>query len=490
MVVNKTQMNKTVIFKIVFISIVFIQLLIIHAVPLMHMMNDSAWYYMNVHFVNTGDYMNESRYPSFHEPSQYYPFLGYSFFLFLSGKIAFLFHINVAIIIKYGQFLMYLASAILVRKTIQLITRRMALAYIISIVLLLYYPYFNYVNLVMSEAYATFLILLTIYLFVKNYFHLNGITASVLFLLAGYVILVKPVFLPASLLIVILSIVNFLQNRKYIMLISISTILIFPFAQCLFSKVYYDNYKLQTGLGWHLWDRVIYHDKQIPYSSESWKNLEGIYEQHHWPVSKDFWWNVTKDLSEFGYTEAETQHICGTIAMAGIASNPLRYMTNTLVLCHSNFLQENLYANVFPSLSEYYHEMENFSEEQQHRPLTIELLKQKDSTSRPFWNSLIAFNFSIARLSNSAYFFFHNSVIFFFYVLAGIQALYLLLVRKFKKNVCEFLIWFSAFSIILGSNMAEFQQSRLILSAVVLVMMILSIKLNEWVNYLYSRTRK
>ena len=110
------------IYKTVFISVLIVQVLILISVPLIHLMNDSGWYYMNVHFVNTGEYTTESRYPSFDEPSQYYPFLGYSFFLFICSKIALFFGIGVSIVIKYGQFLMYVISGILVQKIIFLVT--------------------------------------------------------------------------------------------------------------------------------------------------------------------------------------------------------------------------------------------------------------------------------------------------------------------------------------------------------------------------------
>ena len=88
--------NSGGIYRIAFITIIIIQIIIFSCLPLVHMMNDSGWYYMNVHFVNTGTYINESRYPSFSEPSQYYPFLGYSGFLFLCDQIASLFHASLS----------------------------------------------------------------------------------------------------------------------------------------------------------------------------------------------------------------------------------------------------------------------------------------------------------------------------------------------------------------------------------------------------------
>ena len=132
--------------KIIFISIIIVQSIIIVSIPLIHFMNDSGWYFMNVHFVNTGEYITESRYPSFNSPSQYYPFFGYSFFLYLCNELAVILDLGVSDLIKYFQFVMYVLSAILVKRIVNEISKKEKLAYVNGITFLLYYPYFNYVS--------------------------------------------------------------------------------------------------------------------------------------------------------------------------------------------------------------------------------------------------------------------------------------------------------------------------------------------------------
>lgn len=471
--------TKDNIYKIVFISIIIVQALIMISVPLIHLMNDSGWYFMNVHFVNTGSYITESRYPSFDEPSQYYPFFGYSFVLFICEKISLFLGIGFSGVVKNCQFLMYVISGILVKRIIFQVTKKEKLAFTIGIVFLLYYPYFNYVNLLMSETYAAFLILLLSYFFLKTQIKLNKLTATILFLLAGYIILVKPVFLPISIAIIILYSITVISARKYSFLIFILYITVLPISQSIFSKIYYDNYKLQTGFGWHMWDRVIFYDQEIPQSSEALNELKLIYKNENKPVSYGYWWDVTKDLSEFGYDESETQEICKNIAIDAIVEKPVKFISNTIKNCYNNFLMDNLGTRVYLNSEQYLSEIEKFSHEQQHKPLTNELSKQSYYQSFLFNDLILSFNYSYAKLSKYISFIFHNSIVFLLFVLAGIHTIYILLTSKFKRNRAEFIIWFTAFSVIFGSNLAEYPQARLMQPAVIFIIMVLSIKLNE-----------
>jgi hypothetical protein len=442
-------------------------------------MNDSGWYYMNVHFVNTGEYITESRYPSFDHPSQYYPFFGYSFFLFVCNKIALSLGVGVAFIIKYGQFIMYLFSGILVKNIIFQLTNREKLAYAIGACFLLYYPYFNYVNLVMSETYATFLILLTCYLFIRTQVRFSKATIAILFLIAGYIILIKPVFLPISIAITVLYSISVVSSRKYSLLFFVSFILVFPVTQSIFSKVHYDNYKLQSGLGWHMWDRVICYDKQIPHSSENLDQLKEIYKNENKPVSYGFWWDVTKDLSEFGYKEPEIQKMCQSIAFDAIAEEPVTYILKTFENSYTSYIDHNTEERVYSNTSEYIDEINKFSKEQQHKPLTDELDLQTYYSSFYLNDKILSFNVKYAEFSNIFNYLIHNSVLLFLFVLAGIHSIYILLKSRFEKNRIEFLLWFTAFSIIFGSNLAEYPQSRLVQPAVIFVIIVITLKINH-----------
>ena len=469
-------------YKAVFVAIIVLQTIFLISIPLIHLMNDSGWYFMNVHFVNTGNYINESRYPSFDEPSQLYSFFGYSFYLFICEKISQI-GIDFSLIVKFGQILMYIFSAIIVKKIMLIIVKKENLAYIIGIAFLLYYPFFNFVNLVMSEMYATFLILLTCYYFMKIQVRFDKISAAILFLLAGYIILVKPIFLPISVAILVLYSIKVLYNRQYTFLPFVLLIVVFPLSQAIFSKNHYDNYKLQSGLGWHLWNRLILYDKQIPESSVHLSELKAIYKAHNKPVSYGFWWDVTKDLSEFGYNEVETQKICENIGKDAIAEKPVRFVMNTFKNSYYNFITDNTQDWTYDNADQYLKRIAHFSTEQQHKPLTDQLSKQTYYSSYIFNDKLLTINNRFAQFN---YFnvIFHNSFVFLLYILAGIQIIYSLLYSRFKRNQKEFILWFAAFAIIFGSNFAEFPQSRLIQPAVIFVILIVAIKLYELKVYL------
>lgn len=451
-------------------------------------MNDSGWYFMNVHFVNTGDYITESRYPSFVEPSQLYSFFGYSLFLYFCEKLGLLFGTGFPFMVKYGQLLMYLFSAILVRNIIFSITQKQKLAYGLGILFLLYYPYFNYVNLVMSEVYATFLILLTCYLFIKIQTELKRLTTIILFLLCGYIILVKPVLLPLSLLIMFIYIITVIQARKWKYLWMVLFICVFPLSQSIFSKAYYNNFNLQTGVGWHLWNRVVYYDGQIPKESKTFKELKEIYKKEGKEFTVGYWWDVSKDLSELGYSELETQKICEKVAKDAMKEKPFEYLWLTFVNSYDNFLMNNPEDRVYQTSSEYINEIENFSSERQHKPLTDHLLKQKSSISNGKNEPVLYFNFKYAELSNYIILIINNRVVLLLFVLAGIHTMYNYFSSRFKRNTRELVLWFAAFSIIFGSNLAEFPQSRLIQPSIIFVMMVIALKCYELKNKIKSKS--
>lgn len=463
--------------KIIFAALILFEAAFILSVPLIPSMNDSGWYYMNVHFVKTGTYICESMYPSFQEPSQYYPFFGYSFFLYACEKIAGMLHADWASIVKLVQFIMYISCAFMAKSIVLKQTGRQHLSYIIAIIYLLYYPHFNHTNFVMSETYAGFLILFLVYLFVRLRLNFKTFTAILMFLVAGYCILVKPVFLPAVILIALLFFIEQIRNKKYRSLFCIFSILAFPLVQSVFSKTHYGNYSLQSGTGWHLWDRVIQSDKLIPENSVHHDNLKNIYAAHNKNVNYGFWWDVTRDLSDFGYTEIQTQEICKDVALDGIKENTGSYLLNSFRNSGITFLTQARSGDVYDSVSGYYEKIHNFSFEPQHIPLTEKLLQQNCFKSSPsaLQELLIDLNFRFSQLSDPFNLLLHNWLVLALFILAGIFNAYLFIKSRFRENTIAFLTWFVAFTIIFCSNMLEYAQSRFMLPAVVFVIMSLMV---------------
>jgi hypothetical protein len=453
--------------KIIFYGLILFQAMVVLSVPLIPSMNDSGWYYMNVHFIKTGNYVCESMYPSFQQPSQYYPFLGYSFFLYCCEKTAQLFHSDWSNLVKISQFCFYILSAFILKKLTIIQTAQKNLSYVVATLYLLYYPNFNYVNFVMSETYASFLILLLIYLFAKVNRRFKPWTAALMFLIAGYCVLVKPVFLPVSVFILFLFSLQCFRNKKYSRLTCILAVFIFPSAQSVFSKIKYDNYTIQSGMGWHLWDRVIQSDKLVPENSASLEKLKEIHALHHKSVNYGFWWDVTRDLSSFGYTEVESQKICKNVALDGIRENPGSYFLNTIGNSVRTFLIPVSSGDVYNTYSGYYQKVNDFSFEPQHVPLTDQLSRQncfRYPVSR-FQEYMLGINYRISILFNSAVGLFHNWLILGLYLLAGIFSLFLVVQKRMIENSLFFLVWFTSFAIIFCSCMLEYVQPRLMMPA-------------------------
>ena len=463
-------------YRLLFFMLLIVQVIIALTVPLIHMMNDSGWYYMNVHYFSTGEYITESRYPSFHEPSQLYAFTGYSFLLFLSNKLALLTGLSTAFVVKLTQLCLHVISAFLIRNSIFRLTENRILAYVIAILFLLYYPYFNFVNLVMSETYATFFIILTLYLFIKYWQTEAWKTGFFLFLIAGYIILIKPVFIPVSFALMFFVLIRNWQKRTFVSALVLLSFIILPLAQAMFSKQHYGNYSLQSGFGWHMWDRVISYDRSIPENSENLTSLKEIFAKNGREIPLGYWWEVTKDLSEFGYSERQTQEICGEVAMDGLREHPLSYIGNTFINSCTNFLQVNQDIGVYPTKEEYFEIIEEFSIEPQHQPLTVELLKQsKHSTA--IADLILKGNYAYAKGMNYVNYLYHNVLVMIAFILTGLHTIYLLFKGRFKEHVLEFVIWFIAFSIVFGSNLAEFPQSRLFQPAMIFCVMAIVLKI-------------
>jgi hypothetical protein len=488
----KNKLIQLPVLQIVFTAIILFQSLIIISLPLIPSMNDSAWYYMNVHYVKTGTYICESMYPSFHEPSQYYPFLGYSFFLFCCDKFAGLFHTDWATVVKSVQFLLYILSAFLVKAIVHQQTGRQKLAYIIAIVFLLYYPYFNYCNFVMSEIYTGFLVLLTTYLFTGLQANFRTSGAVALFLVAGYSILVKPVLLPIVIVLLLLFLFDTFRAKRYTRLSCMLAVFIFPVSQSVFSKLHYGNYSLQTGLGWHLWDRVIHYDKLTPKNSAALEELRNEYAQHGKTVSDGFWWDVAKELSELGYTEQQTQEICRNIALDGISENTFSYAMNTVYNSGTTFLRPPAIGDVYSTTEGYLKKVREFSGEQQHIPLTDQLARQACFVSAPaeFQSWLIRVNYRIAQRSHYYGLLFHNRIILLLYLLAGIFNGYVLVKSRFRKHAGMFVIWLIPFAVDVCSNMLEYSQPRFLLPVFIFVTMSLAVTADHLVRTLKPQGTK
>ena len=304
-----------------FFGLLALHTAIAFSIPLIPYGTDSAWYYMNVVFVETGQYIHESIY-RFSEPSQLYPFFGYSFLLYASRKLAVITGLTFAFLVKLFQIIMYDLTAILTVKIVFDLTRRTAVSYACGLFFLLYYSYFTFVYVVMSEIYAVFLLVLFGYLFVRSTRTLSPTSVAPLCVVGGWLTLVKPALLPAVLCLVAFLVVKSCRAGAWRPLLALPLLILFPVMQAFFSKAYYDNYAIKTGVGWNLWNRVIWHDRLVPIRSEALSRLRGIYHEHGREMSLGFWWDVAPDLGELGYTERETQEICWRVAIDGSEISP------------------------------------------------------------------------------------------------------------------------------------------------------------------------
>jgi hypothetical protein len=434
------------------------------------MTNDSGWYYMNAHFIKTGEYIQRNATPSFDKPSHFYPLMGYSGFVFLCDAIANTTSIEFTEVIKYVQLLLYIFAAFVCVRIFKELFENENFEYLGGLLFVLYYPYFNYTTILMSETYATFILLFVVLQFIRTIKRPSAKSALLLFTFGGYFILIKPVFIPVLALISIVFTIMMVNKRRYRLLFCMFSAYFFLTIQVAINRNVYHSSEMQSGKGFHFWDRVITYDKLIPKKSAALDTLKNIYAAHNQPVSYDYWWFIVKDLSHWGYKEAEIDRLCLAISKDGIKENKVPYFFNTFKNTYTNFNQDNHSLYVRASQRAYKEEIITFSGDPQHRILTNRLLKQEYLAEMPFNQPILKLNTVYAYFSNYLLKAIHTTLFYVLFIFSGIYFLVKLFKQKFKTHVIEASIWCIAFGIMFGVNLAEYPTPRNIQPVIILIL--------------------
>ena len=233
-------------------------------VPLLPKQSDSAWYYAGTHYIETGNYVWESFYPSFEGPSQYYPLGGYSLIILAARGVASVIGADWVAVLRVMQFTAYVLTGSLVYAIATLLSGRRtgaaaALLYFAS------FPFLNYAALVMSENMACLLITAFTFLFLYGLAHDRRWPVYLSFFLAGYTVLLKTVLLGVLPLLLAAAVIYDWKARRWghwaLLLAALAAC---PAAQSITNRFIYGNYRIVSGLGLHLCDRILLADKSIP----------------------------------------------------------------------------------------------------------------------------------------------------------------------------------------------------------------------------------
>jgi 4-amino-4-deoxy-L-arabinose transferase-like glycosyltransferase len=376
-----SKIKDAVSFKGLLISLPFLILIVIQGltyfnIPMIPEENDSAWYYMNVHFMQTGEYIYESAYPSFTGASQVYPLGGYSLIILLAKTLGDTIGVYWIYILKIVQFLAYLSTGLLVFLIgDELKYRRSAIA--ATLLYFLYFPFFHFANYVMSETMAIFLVALCCWTLLRGLLKENNKYIYCSMFINGFAILFKPVLLLYG----ILSLLIIYLSKRDMKNVAISLLLfiMIPFIQSVSNKAVFGNYQLRTGIGWNLYHRIIHFDHSIPKNSKTLNALAEKYPEMKFDVTPYYWWNIAMLLSRAeGLSEKETQEICKEIALDGLKENKSKYITNTFSLAYDLFTKVPKLLHIFIYYGDFYQFLRDFGDQdRQHKPLIAELIKQE-----------------------------------------------------------------------------------------------------------------
>jgi len=462
--------------RLLFLSALTILGFIFLGVPLLPSTNDAAWYYMNVHYIYTGEYIYEHVYPSFVGPSQLYPLGGYSLFILLSKMVETFTGVSWLGTLKLIQFLAYGVSAYLVFK-IGVSLKYFWAAPASTCLFFLYFPFFNYASFVMSENIAVMLILFFSWLCLKG---LSSDNKSYLFfslVLAGYAILLKPVLILTGPLLI--GVIFFYRRAKAGVGFYLILLLLFftaPLLQSLTNRYVYGNFSIRSGSGWNLWNRVIFYDKSYPRKSpEFYRLMKSVMDKGENVTTKLLgWWDAVSFLSRQGYSERETQLICGKVALAGIRENKWKYLKNTFRLSRLLLLAPPTFRYVFPpDYSNYFDYLHEYDlKDKQHGPLTRELLPQeKTYPLRYLANVPLWLYYAFCRLFQRLTSFWFHPAMLWGYLLWGAFLGWKICKTRQPDALRALLIFILPLLIVVGSSLTEALDFRFKIPAMPFIIM-------------------
>lgn len=453
--------------RFIFWSVLMVQLVMILCIPLMHMMNDSGWYYMNVHFMQTGEYRNESMYPSFHSPSQYYPLLGYSGFLGIGHSLADLLGIPPFLLIKCFQLFIYILTSLMLAGLARGWTGSKTIGDLMGLLFLLYYPNLVFTHFLMSETLASFLLIGSLYGYALCSQQRNTWACCIWSLSLGYMMLVKTVFLPVAVIFFFLMAYQVLSVKRQHWM-ALLPFFIFPLVQLGLNKQIFHNLKLQSGLGWHLWDRVIANDRLIPSSSPAYDSLKKTLALTNQRPDPGYWWGVTRQLSELGYTEEECQAITLQISLDAIREHPVRYIVNTVMESCRVLVYPNEVV-VPPGLDAWQEQLQQFCNEPQHQPFCEQAKRQGGYATSWISGEMMTLHNRFAGVYNAIAPAFHHPLVIMAFLLSWILCLYRAIRYGLFEDGGMWLSGLLVLAVVFGSIMAEYPQSRLVQPAMPLI---------------------
>ncbi len=298
--------------------------------PLLPEHNDSAWYYMNVHWALYGTYLWEEAYPGWKDPSLFYPMGGYSGMLLGAKGVEELMGIHWSYVVRFLQFAGFLIGAWCVSDILVHLglPRTGTIAGLLCAV---YVPLFRVSGYVMSESFSAFLLVLQLWLLVRGVRQRRLWMVCLACLTAGYSMLYRPVF-ALVLGVEVIVLVGYARKWRRYRILAPCLILMAacPLGQVVFNGVQFGQYVMRAGSGWNIYNRVIAYDGTIPSESPTLQRVrEELSAKGESFVVYALWWDVARQLSRCGYTPRETQEICKAIALDGVREQPLRYVTQT-----------------------------------------------------------------------------------------------------------------------------------------------------------------
>ena len=197
-------------------------------------------------------------------------------------------------------------------------------------------------------------------------------------------------------------------------------------------------------------------------------------------MSLGLWWDVAPDLSEFGYTERETQEICWRVAIDGIREFPLGYLSGVLSSSYGSFNDPVDAENVHDRQERYFSRIRNFIGDRQQLPLANALAPQ--AVNRLGQAYLLKFHERQARRFNRFAGILHNPVSFVLFSVCGLYCMFEAVRRRFESCVEPLGFWVIASSLVVASNMAEPGRDRFTLPAVIFAFMSFVLAMNHFIE--------
>jgi len=315
-------------------------------VPFSAMEGDSGWFYMAVHYLETGTYRYGTGMTAFNGPCLYHNPFGYPALIALTKQLG---GSGWPILLQLIQGAAYLGAYEACRRLYEIASGK-ARPVVLPVIYVAQFTTIEYSNYVMSECVSGFFISVSACLLAACLCDREGGRPGLrvwLGLCAAEVVFLKTVCLP-----IMIAACAWLPipagRRRKLEVVPGGILVVLILASMSFNLACFNRFALKGNWGWNIFNRVVHTDGKLnPEGAVTRATMEltGMTITRDW-----FWWDLEDALGRKGFSLDETSTIAEVIAREGIATYPLGFAFGTFTNGYRLAILTDAISQVRPDL--------------------------------------------------------------------------------------------------------------------------------------------